>query len=198
MPRTVQLQQGVVPSERRKVRCFPASGRGEGEFGTPNASTHIFHTTFARHIALLNLYEKYELRSLSLPVVTPETMKPSHVKAARALLEWSAEELADVLPIGVATLRSFESGKAVQASSRQAIFDALHAYGVRMRGGKQPGVSIVPPEKWAINLKPMTCPKCSGPLPMIRKPKTLREVLWGGWTCASCGTKVDKGGCILG
>jgi transposase-like protein len=38
------------------------------------------------------------------------------------------------------------------------------------------------------------CPRCASPLPMIRKPSSKGEAMWGGWTCPSCGCKVDKYG----
>jgi hypothetical protein len=38
------------------------------------------------------------------------------------------------------------------------------------------------------------CPRCAEPLPTIRKASSFREILWGGWTCPSCGCKVDKYG----
>ena len=126
--------------------------------------------------------------------VNSTTMKPIHVKAARALLGWSAEEFADILPIGVATLRTFESGKDIKLASRAAIYDALYENGVRMQNGGSPGVRITEPEKWAINLKRTNCPKCQQPQPQIRTPANLRQAIWGGWTCESCGTEISKTG----
>ena len=38
------------------------------------------------------------------------------------------------------------------------------------------------------------CPRCGTPLPMIRKPASRDEKLWGGWTCPNCGCKVDRYG----
>jgi hypothetical protein len=40
----------------------------------------------------------------------------------------------------------------------------------------------------------MNCPRCGTRLPTIRKPSSSEEMLWGGWTCPSCGCKVDKYG----
>ena len=45
-----------------------------------------------------------------------------------------------------------------------------------------------------INLNSTQCPKCSTPLPLIRRPANLRQFLWGGSTCKNCGTEVDKWG----
>ncbi len=126
--------------------------------------------------------------------VTSTTMMPRHVKAARALLGWTAEDFAELLPIGLATLRTFESGKDIKASSRNAIFDALHDHGIRMQNGGSPGVRITEPEKWAINLKRTPCPKCSALQPLIRTPANVRQFIWGGWTCANCQTEISKTG----
>lgn len=38
------------------------------------------------------------------------------------------------------------------------------------------------------------CPECGTEVPGFRKPTSLRQALWGGWTCAKCGTEMDRGG----
>jgi hypothetical protein len=38
------------------------------------------------------------------------------------------------------------------------------------------------------------CPACGTALPTVRAPKNLRQFLWGGWTCASCGAELDTWG----
>lgn len=129
--------------------------------------------------------------------VNANSMTPNHVKAARALLGLSADDFAQALPIGVATLRTFESGKEIKDASREAIFEALTQHGVTMQNGGSPGVRISEPAKWKVNLQPTTCSKCGYDLPQIRKPKNLRQVLWGGWTCPNCGAELDKSGNIL-
>ena len=48
--------------------------------------------------------------------------------------------------------------------------------------------------KWGINLKDVTCPSCGVELPKYRKPASLKETLWGGWTCGTCGYSCDKWG----
>jgi DNA-directed RNA polymerase subunit RPC12/RpoP len=48
--------------------------------------------------------------------------------------------------------------------------------------------------RWGINLDAVTCPRCGAPLPRVRKPESLRQALWGGYTCATCGAEVDKWG----
>ncbi|HEV2287374.1 MAG TPA: hypothetical protein VGR81_00310 [Candidatus Acidoferrales bacterium] len=58
--------------------------------------------------------------------------------------------------------------------------------------------------RWGINPCDVSCPRCNTPLPKLRHPQSLRQEMWGGWTCPSCGVEVDKwgrelfGGRVLG
>jgi hypothetical protein len=38
------------------------------------------------------------------------------------------------------------------------------------------------------------CPTCATPQPAIRTPASLRQTFLGGWTCANCGTEIDRHG----
>jgi hypothetical protein len=38
------------------------------------------------------------------------------------------------------------------------------------------------------------CPTCDTQQPAIRKPASFRQVILGGWTCANCGTEIDRHG----
>ncbi len=51
--------------------------------------------------------------------------------------------------------------------------------------------------RWGINLAPRSCPRCHTPLPAVRVPRNLRQVLWGGWTCRKCGLETDKQGKVV-
>ena len=51
-----------------------------------------------------------------------------------------------------------------------------------------------PAGTFAINTNPVLCPKCGEPMPKMRKPTSLRQALLGGWTCAKCGTEMDRWG----
>jgi hypothetical protein len=51
--------------------------------------------------------------------------------------------------------------------------------------------------KMGINTESVNCPECGLKAPMIRKPGNLRQVMWGGWTCAGCGCEFDKYGSIM-
>lgn len=48
--------------------------------------------------------------------------------------------------------------------------------------------------KWGINLDPVSCPRCKASLPSLREPGSVRQAMWGGWTCPNCGAGVDKWG----
>ena len=48
--------------------------------------------------------------------------------------------------------------------------------------------------RWGLGAWRPNCPRCGTPLPMIRKPASKEEMMWGGWTCPKCGCKVDKYG----
>ena len=63
-----------------------------------------------------------------------------------------------------------------------AILNAIVVYGTRKQ------------TKWGINLKRICCPRCGEKAPFVRKPTTLRQALWNGWTCPKCGCEMDKWG----
>ena len=45
-----------------------------------------------------------------------------------------------------------------------------------------------------INVNRIVCPRCGAPQPAIRKPKSVRQAMWGGSTCPQCGLEMDKWG----
>lgn len=45
-----------------------------------------------------------------------------------------------------------------------------------------------------INPEPVNCPDCGNPMPKIRRPRTIKQALWGGGTCPKCGCEMDKWG----
>jgi transcriptional regulator with XRE-family HTH domain len=67
-------------------------------------------------------------------------MQIEQCRAARALLDWSAQHLAERARIGVATVRRFESGSAVATGSIEAMKAALNAAGIIFlaAGGSSP------------------------------------------------------------
>lgn len=74
-------------------------------------------------------------------------------RAARALLNWSAETLAERGGVGVATVRRFETGASVASDSHQAIELALTSAGIELidSGGRSlsggEGVRFVDPRR---------------------------------------------------
>jgi hypothetical protein len=48
--------------------------------------------------------------------------------------------------------------------------------------------------RWGVNTGDVFCPRCKVALPRFRQPRSLRQELWGGWTCPACGAEVDKWG----
>jgi hypothetical protein len=51
---------------------------------------------------------------------------------------------------------------------------------------------------FGINTRPVRCPECGEPAPVVRAPENLRQTLWGGCTCANCGLEYDKWGRSVG
>jgi len=45
-----------------------------------------------------------------------------------------------------------------------------------------------------VNLKKTQCPDCGLEQPKVRKPKNLRQAMWGGNTCLECGCEMDRFG----
>lgn len=42
------------------------------------------------------------------------------------------------------------------------------------------------------------CPTCETQQPAIRTPTSFRQLIRGGWTCANCGTEIDRKGHSIG
>jgi hypothetical protein len=59
------------------------------------------------------------------------------------------------------------------------------------------GFGTVTKNRWGINLEPVNCPACGSPMPQVRQPKSLRQALWGGFTCGKCGCEMDKWGRLI-
>jgi transcriptional regulator with XRE-family HTH domain len=85
---------------------------------------------------------------------TPKAAKltPAQIRAARALLGWSAEELAAASLVGLATIRRAESASqqtTMNAPNDLAIRRALEAAGVAFidQNGGGPGVRLKRPQQ---------------------------------------------------
>lgn len=70
------------------------------------------------------------------------------IRAARALLRWSADELAEISKVGIATIRRFETQEGIPAGQVrviEAIKVALEQAGVEFIGSadNSPGVRLI-------------------------------------------------------
>jgi hypothetical protein len=48
--------------------------------------------------------------------------------------------------------------------------------------------------KWGVNLRRVHCPNCGTVMGMVRMPTSGRQAMWGGFTCPSCKSELDKWG----
>lgn len=42
--------------------------------------------------------------------------------------------------------------------------------------------------------KPAKCEKCGAEQPKFRKPQNFNQAMWGGYTCAGCGSELNARG----
>jgi hypothetical protein len=58
------------------------------------------------------------------------------------------------------------------------------------------GVNINSPKNWIKSgiSKNITCPVCREAINGNKQSKDIDEILWGGYTCSNCETKLDKWG----
>jgi transposase-like protein len=52
-------------------------------------------------------------------------------------------------------------------------------------------------ELFGVNLFRVYCPGCKEKMPIFRMPATMREMMFGGWTCKKCNCQMDKWGARL-
>jgi len=75
------------------------------------------------------------------------TITAGQLRAARAFLRWTAQEVADAARLGVATVRRAEAQDGllgVTAANEEAIRSALEAAGIEFLDGDAPGVRLWP------------------------------------------------------
>lgn len=63
--------------------------------------------------------------------------------------------------------------------------------GPALIGGVAAGLAVF---RLALLMPARNCPNCLTPLPKFRRAKSMRQVMWGGWTCAKCGIEIDRKG----
>jgi transcriptional regulator with XRE-family HTH domain len=70
-------------------------------------------------------------------------MTPAQCRAARALLDWSQQTLADAAGVGVVTVRQFEAGVgSPRSTTTEALMDRLEAAGVEFFAGNGAGPGV--------------------------------------------------------
>ena len=69
-------------------------------------------------------------------------MIPAQCRAARALINWSTQQLASQADVGVNTVNRFEGGQDARLSSVDKMRRALEAAGVAFTNGGEPGVKL--------------------------------------------------------
>lgn len=77
-----------------------------------------------------------------------ESMTPALMRAARAILKWSMEDLAGRSGVSRATIQDFESGssaarpRGMNRTSRAALARAILDAGIEFAGGDAPGLIV--------------------------------------------------------
>jgi transcriptional regulator with XRE-family HTH domain len=72
-------------------------------------------------------------------------LTPAQCRAARGLLDWNQQQLAEAAGVGVATIRLFEAGKGEQRRSTLSVIrHAFEAARLEFTNGDQPGVRLAP------------------------------------------------------
>ena len=70
-------------------------------------------------------------------------LTPAQCRAARALLDWSQQQLAHTAAVGIVTVRQFEAGKGQpRRATLTVIKQALEGAGVEFTNGDRPGVRL--------------------------------------------------------
>jgi hypothetical protein len=82
----------------------------------------------------------------------------------------------------------------MQDEAETTMFGLIVTASILLAGSLLVAYGTVARNRWGINLKPVNCPCCHAAVPQVRKPKSLREALWGGGTCDKCGCQMDKWG----
>lgn len=73
---------------------------------------------------------------------------PAQCRAARGLLAWSQQRLAEAARVGVVTVRQFEMGATEpRHATLEVIVRAFEAAGVEFTNGEAPGVRLWPAKR---------------------------------------------------
>lgn len=108
----------------------------------------------------------------------------AQIRAARALIRWSARELAEAAGISLPTVQRLEASEGVPSTSVQtmgAIRAALEAAGVVFvdENGQGPGVRLVKVRKFE---QMLDFGRRSGRIAYVAKPETFHAQIKGQWS----------------
>ena len=84
-----------------------------------------------------------------------------------------------------------------RTSEKTAMISLVVIFGLLAVGMVLVAYGTVAKNKWGINLRTLdgvSCPLCTSPQPKLRKPRSIRQARWGGYTFAACGAEIDKWG----
>jgi hypothetical protein len=82
---------------------------------------------------IVTAFEKHRNRNLRKPIVWPIVrfmISPAQSRAARGLLDWTQQQLAEAVGLTALSIRSFEKGGNVRPANLSRIRDAFEAAGV--------------------------------------------------------------------
>jgi transcriptional regulator with XRE-family HTH domain len=63
--------------------------------------------------------------------MSPVSLKPAQCRAARALLDWTQQQLAEHVGLSVVSIRAFEKGKDMRTSNQALLRLTLEKHGVQ-------------------------------------------------------------------
>lgn len=70
----------------------------------------------------------------------------------------------------------------------------LTLLGLTLAGGLLVAIGTIKQNRWGISRSQKVCPRCGTARALGQSPRSLGEVLWGGWTCRNCNQPLDKWG----
>ena len=84
-----------------------------------------------------------------------------------------------------------------RTSEKTAMISLVVIFGLLAVGMVLVAYGTVAKNRWGINLRTLdgvSCPRCNSPQPKLRKPRSIRQAMWGGYTCVTYAAEIDKWG----
>jgi hypothetical protein len=116
--------------------------------------------------------------------------EPIHIRIYRIL--------SYLLPIGVFLLIAWPSPTIKDSLIGRLIFASIIAFLIWLRLKKAADEAAKAwdslPSLYNRTQRSYSCPRCGTPRPSHRTPTSIRQLMYGDWTCANCGCEVDNTG----